>query len=224
MDGGAPESEMAERTLESKIELEVRRILAAEELQVRKAISNDLREFSGLLQAQFRTLTWGLGVLFLAGGGIVTFLFGKSYAASQERIVREVDQKVIEYRIVESYRKILEDQINTIVQGEEVAAQIDAAVRYAASLQIQTGVAEIVGEKVAEELKDLKTEELDTLLKDALELNKMEIAGISSEIGDLRGRLKSWEEVGEMRHEILREELRKWSLATRDLLARSSQD
>ncbi len=85
------------------------------ELQVRRLISEEVEQYRTFLQSQFKYLTWGIGVLLAAGALIFTYLFGKSIDESKEQLISTIDAKVVEYRLVQSFKNSLEEHIKIAV-------------------------------------------------------------------------------------------------------------
>ena len=115
------------------VETEVRRVLSQGELEVRKNIADEIASYRNFLQSQFRTITWGVGILFAVAGIVFVFLFGKSYESANSQIVQEVDSKVIEYRIVEAYKERLEAQVSIILESDKTKSSIEQSVENSVS-------------------------------------------------------------------------------------------
>ena len=138
------------------------------ELEVRRVLSEEMQQHRDFLQTQFKNITWGVGVVFIVAVSAFFFLFGRSLEKTEEKIIREVDQKVIEYRIVEAYKKRLEAQINTFVEGEVFTQRIDSKVSKIAETQVNDNISDELNKIVTRELKILSGKDFDTILSKAI--------------------------------------------------------
>ena len=116
-------------------------------------------------QNQFRTLTWGIGVLFVVAGTIFIFLFGKSFDSAKDQIIQEVDSKVIEYRIVQTYKSRLEDQVQLIIDSGFTQSKIENNVKNSVSEFVEKNIGEIIEEKVSAQLGDIEKESFQKILQ-----------------------------------------------------------
>ena len=153
-----------DKEMKELVELEVRRLLSEGELEIRKNIAEEISGHRAFLQGQFKTITWGIGILFAAAGAIFIFLFGKSYESSREQLIQEVDSKVIEYRIVDLYKDRLEAQVELIVDGEETRSKIEENIKNAVSVYVTENVDSIVEERVTDKLGELDAETIHETL------------------------------------------------------------
>jgi hypothetical protein len=85
------------------------------ELAVRRAISEEVGKHREFLQNQFKFMTWGIGIIFIAGAIVFNFVVGQSIKDSEEKLTREVDSKVVEYRIVDKFKEKLNEHIQIAV-------------------------------------------------------------------------------------------------------------
>lgn len=85
------------------------------ELAVRRAISEEVGKHREFLQSQFKFMTWGIGTIFVAGAIVFNFVIGQSIKDSEEKLTREVDSKVVEYRIVDKFKDKLNEHIQIAV-------------------------------------------------------------------------------------------------------------
>lgn len=115
-----------------KLELEVRRILASEVEGYRK-----------YLQSQFRTLTWGVGTLFTVGAILLYFFLGNKFDDSKEQLISTVDSKMIDYRIVEAFRRRLNEVIEITLNNKETMKVIDEKVDESAKAAIDRKIYEV---------------------------------------------------------------------------------
>ena len=107
------------------------------ELEVRRILSSEAEGYRIFLQSQFRYLIWGIGILFLAGAAIFAYFFGDSIEKSKEQLISTIDARVIDYRIVESFKKRLKESIdiavNNAVDHKETRKNIDNKVEESAN-------------------------------------------------------------------------------------------
>ena len=115
-----------------KLELEVRRILASE-----------VEGYRSHLQSQFRTLTWGVGILFTIGAILLYFFLGDKLDESKAQLVRTVDSKMIDYRIVDSFKNRLEEVIQITLRNEDTRNIIDAKIDESAKAAIDRKIDEV---------------------------------------------------------------------------------
>ncbi|EOY4907151.1 hypothetical protein ACP54H_000296 [Vibrio alginolyticus] len=130
------------------------------ELQVRRVLSAEVVEHRKFLQDQFKHLTWGIGVLLAFGAVVFAFLFGKSISDTKEQLITTIDAKVIEYRIVESFKKTLKEQIDInvsdAVESEETIKTIDQLVGSITNKYVKD-----VSEQIEIQLKELVRNEVE---------------------------------------------------------------
>ena len=96
----------------NQIELEVRRVLAAEEVKLRTILTDEATSYREFLQRQFNQVTIGITALAAVGAGLFVWFFSDSVSKTQEQLEATVDAKIIDYRIVESFRA----RVDEIVQ------------------------------------------------------------------------------------------------------------
>ena len=90
------------------------------ELHVRRILAQEAGEYREFLQRQFRLITWSIGVLLVVGGAIFTYFLGDSVKSANETLIKEVDEKVVEYAIVDEYKKDLKS-----VLAKELKEELD---------------------------------------------------------------------------------------------------
>lgn len=115
-----------------KLELEVRRILASE-----------VEGYRNHLQFQFRTLTWGVGIILTIGAILLYFFLGSEFKESKEQLVRTVDSKMIDYRIVETFTSRLEEVIDITLSNERTRKIVDGKVDESAKAAIDRKLSEV---------------------------------------------------------------------------------
>jgi hypothetical protein len=150
-----------------KIELAVARALSKQEnallqqgLALRSQITEELGGTREYLQVLFKYATWAASVLFLAGGLAFSFLFADSMSAIRQDIASQVTQKMIDYRIMESYKERLGDQLDLALAEPEVVDRIELAVREEVDSQLAKKLDSIIEEKFA----DMESAELKEIL------------------------------------------------------------
>ncbi len=138
------------------------------ELEVRRILASEVEGHRTFLQSQFRNLTWGVGILFTVGAIIFTFLLGKSIAESKATLVSTIDTKVVDYRIVESFKNRLEEFINIAVEKAviddktklKIATEIDSTTKEAVA-KVEADVEDKLIKTVTNQVS--KTTNLNTL-------------------------------------------------------------
>jgi hypothetical protein len=128
-----------------------------------------------------------LRVLLLVASGLMIYYFGKTKEDIDSTMRREIDQKLIDYQVVEGYKQRLQEIIRIYVNSSEVKSSIDEAVKSAAGQHVRTSVEEVLREKVAEEIKKTKASDVEDILKRAL----TEIGGIEARIATLQKQLEA---------------------------------
>jgi hypothetical protein len=128
------------------------------ELEVRRILASEVEGHRTFLQAQFRNLTWAIGILFTVGAIIFTFLFGKSIDESKDQLISTIDAKVVDYRIVESFKKKLEEYINIAVDK--------AVVDDATKKKIDTQISESTKSAVAKVETDIEDKLISTVTQE----------------------------------------------------------
>lgn len=108
--------------------------------------------------------------------------FGKSRADLEAAMQREIEQKVIEYKIVDAYKRKLQEYIDIYAQSEGVKQAIDKAVKTAAEQNVRNTVEGILRKRVAEEIKKTQTADVEALPQRAL----TDLGGIENRIAALR--------------------------------------
>ena len=157
---------------EEKLELFVRRFLSKEELEVRRFIADELTKHREYLQAQFRNITIGVGTLFTLGGLIFAFLVGQNFESAERQIIQQVDQKVIEYRILDNYKKRLSEQLKIIAQSDQISSIINEAVRNSVNDQLDEKVVSLVSQQIEKQLSSIQDESLEDLIARIINNNK----------------------------------------------------
>lgn len=137
------------------------------ELKVRRILASEVEQHRNFLQTQFKYLTWTIGVLLTAGAIIFSYLFGKSIDESKEQLVSTIDSKVVDYRIVESFKDRLEEfigiAVNNAVDAESTKQKVDELVNQKATkyvLEAEEGI----DRKITALVEDVvaKVEKFDT--------------------------------------------------------------
>ncbi len=117
---------------QEKLELEVRRVLASE-----------VEGYRNHLQSQFRILTWGIGIILTIGALLLYFFLGNTFKDSKEQLIRNIDSKMIDYRIVENFKKRLEGVIEVTLDNENSKKIIDSKVDKSAKEAIDRKILEV---------------------------------------------------------------------------------
>lgn len=111
------------------------------ELEIRRVLAQEVEQHRSFLQANFKMVTWGVGVLFVAGSVIFGFLLGKSFNDSQETLISTIDAKVLDYRIVESFQKrldtLIDSSVTKAIEAEDTKNAISAQVQVSTNATIE---------------------------------------------------------------------------------------
>ena len=151
--------------LKKDIELEVRRVLATQEVERRQSIIAELNSHRNYLQSQIKWLGGIVTAIFLIIIGAVYFFTGRSYDDIKDKIGQEVESKVIEFRIVDVYEQKLNTRFNAIVTGDKITKRITDAVSPVVDKIIKTKVEGIVIKQVHKEVTEIGGEGLKKLLE-----------------------------------------------------------
>ena len=139
------------------------------ELEVRRVLDSESRTFREELQSQFRHIIWGLGLVGAAAAGVFYFLIGNSAREAEARLVREVDQRVMEYKIVDSLRSKLVDLMGLVLEGDNFKEKIDEVVEERSAAVVPQAVADAMSEQLSDELARLSEESVESLVTRAVE-------------------------------------------------------
>lgn len=130
------------------------------ELQVRRILAEEVEQHRNFLQSQFKYLTWGIGVLLASGALIFTFLFGKSIDDSKDQLISTIDSKVVEYRIVQSFKNSLEEHIKIAVmnaaESQDTITKIDDIIGQTTDQYVK-----VVSDRIEKQLRDLIKNEVE---------------------------------------------------------------
>jgi hypothetical protein len=99
--------------------------------------------------------------MFIAASAFLSWFFGKDIS---ERIDREVDQKVVEYKIVESYKKKLNELLLLAVEKGEITKKIDISVQKSADKYLTEEINKKVEVMVVENVNKIKGQDINALL------------------------------------------------------------
>ncbi len=86
------------------------------ELFLRRALSEEVGKYREFLQNQFKFMAWGIGTIFAAGAIVFSYILGKSIKDSEDTLTRQVDSKVIEYRLVQKFKDRLDEHIQIAIE------------------------------------------------------------------------------------------------------------
>lgn len=149
------------------IELEVRRVLATQEIELRKLWSTEATGFREFLQRQFRYITLGVSTLALVGAGLFVWFFSDSVKSAQEQLIVTVDEKIMDYRILESFQKKL-DHLAVIAAGnDQTRKQITKVVEREATDIVNKLANEEIEKQVDRALREVEGLDVDSLLSRA---------------------------------------------------------
>ncbi|MFK7942558.1 MAG: hypothetical protein AB8B85_06560 [Paracoccaceae bacterium] len=149
------------------IELEVRRLLAAEQTELRKQWSEEATGFRDFLQRQFRYITLGVSTFAFVGVGLFVWFFSDSVSRTQQQLEATVDAKIIDYRIVESFKTRVAEIVELAASSEETNALIAARVEQESQGVVRSLAEEVIREQVRKALADVEQLDVGALLQRA---------------------------------------------------------
>lgn len=126
------------------------------ELSVRRILSEEIAEHRQFLQTQFKQLTWAIAVLFLVASGVFVYMLGKSINDSKEQLVREVDGKVVEYRINEDLKKRVNEYVVTSIEKAVSSKETQSIIEHQIGMKAEEGVKAAtsrINDQVSESIK-----------------------------------------------------------------------
>lgn len=100
---------MIDPEIKTTVELEVRRILDKHS----DLILEETKEYRSHTQTQFKNLVWAISVIVLAGLGVFSYIFGKTYSDLEKRAEKQIDNIFTEYKADEKIQNKIEDLINS---------------------------------------------------------------------------------------------------------------
>ena len=142
------------------IELEVRRVLATQEIELRKLWSAEAAGFREFLQRQFRYITIGVSTFALVGSGLFVWFFS-------DNVKHSIDAKIVEYRIVDSLRNKVAEYVQIAAGSDQTRAQITEVVRKEATDIVNQLANEEIKKQVGIELKKVEGLDVDLLIQRA---------------------------------------------------------
>ena len=169
-----------------QVELAVRRILAKEELEVRRAIAEEIQAYRQFVQGVSKWALSFLGLFLVAAGAYFAYFFGETAKGM-------IDDKIVQYRVNETMRQQLAAQVRLATEDTKVTDHI----RQAISAEVLAQVNTIVADKVAEEIMAITSADAASLLSRAVDakaqnierrLEALEYFANSSRISHLRQR------------------------------------
>ena len=171
------------------VEVEVRRVMQSQDQTLTNAISHLSESYNNAaascrehLQRQFRYLTIGVSVVLTTIGGAFVFYTGKNIDESKELRQATIDQKVVEYRIVDNLKHRLDDQVVMAKKNKmgekEVEDLISKKVNETTETVLTSKAADILANtnssidelqaNVRRELEALGTSKIEAVLNDAV--------------------------------------------------------
>ncbi|PSB04560.1 hypothetical protein C7B76_32060 [filamentous cyanobacterium CCP2] len=149
---------------DEKIELGVRRVLSEREVDDRNSIIEELEKHRNYLQSQFRTFTLGLSALAIVGSSLFVFFFSKSFRSLEDDITAQIDTKVIEYKIIESLRSNLEQQLSVVAESDTIKERIKVVADRVLTSQVDSTIVPLITRLIDSQISDLNQANLSSLL------------------------------------------------------------
>jgi hypothetical protein len=157
------------------------------ELQVRRLLADEVNKYREFLEKQFRLTMWVIGIVLTVAVAAFLYYFGKSKDDLRTDLVREIDQKVVEYRIDKNLRDRLEELAKVVADSPTVHDLINASIRSTADKTVPPKVEEFVTASLSEKLKEISSENLQQLIKRATDQT---LGDMNARIYDLDAQLK----------------------------------
>lgn len=157
-----------DQDFKEQVELEVRRITSAQELEMRKLHSEEAREFREFLQKQFRYITFGVTTFAIVGAALFIWFFSDSVEKTREEMRATVDAKLIDYRIVGSLKDRLKDLVELAAKNDTTSEIIESKVLETSQRVVKEIADQLIKDAVATEVNSIEALDLDGLLFRAL--------------------------------------------------------
>lgn len=154
-----------------KIELEIRRVISDRELEVRRSTIEELEKHRNYLQTQFRTFTLGLSALAIAGSALFAFFFSKSFNDLEKDVIAQIDQKVIDYRILETMKIRLNEQIKIVAESESIKDRIRKTADTVLSRQVTSKIGPLINDAIARETNGLDQANVSSIIDKSVRSN-----------------------------------------------------
>jgi hypothetical protein len=147
---------------DTKLELDIRRLLAAE-----------VKEHREFLEKQFRQIMWSIGIVLAVALATFVYFVGKTKQELQEELRTTVSQTMTEYRINHELQarlskmveKAAEDVANSKTVSDSVASQVQTKTKDFVTTELQKVVASVLAKQVT----PLKESDVLTLVNRAAE-------------------------------------------------------
>lgn len=145
------------------IELEVRRLISTEEMQLRNMYGEEAKRYREFLQRQFSQIVLGVSVLAVVGAGLFVWFFSDSVDRIRSSLETSIDRSVIDYRIVDTFRDQASELIRIEIESDSttdlIVAEIQAQSRSVANDLVGDSIDRVIQSRI-EDLTDLDTMEL----------------------------------------------------------------
>lgn len=151
----------------ARIELEVRRILSSEEVKIRQTLSNEAAGYRDFLQKQFKQVTVGITALAAVGVGLFVWFFSDSVSKTQSQLEATIDAKIIDYRIVESFRERVNEIVQIAANSDRTSDIISDQVNEQANIVVNEIADQVIRDAVQSELAKVEGLDVDALLQRA---------------------------------------------------------
>lgn len=139
-------------TAKREIELEVRRLLDQQEDDLRRTMLREVEQHRAYMQTIVRIVAGVSAVLIATAGGTFAYFFGS-------RLSNVVDEKVVEYKIVDQYKLKLDARLDEIVNGDEISTRILGEVRQVANTEIPKRITQEVTSVILQELREVQNDD-----------------------------------------------------------------
>lgn len=141
-----------EKEKTGEVELLVRRILDEQENQIRNSMVQEVTPHREYMQSVTKVVVGVVTALVIFCGLVFAYVFGS-------RLDGIVDDKVVEYKIVDAYRSKLDARFDETIKGEEITEKLSLAVKDVVNKEVLIEVEKIVEESINEEVATLKSDD-----------------------------------------------------------------
>ncbi|WP_416064595.1 phage tail protein [Rhizobium sp. ZK1] len=167
--------------LRKEVEAEVRRILGAEDVGLRRVWAEEAKNYREFLQSQFRWITIGVSSLAAVGVALFVWFFSDSVNQTQTQISRvladakdsmlmTIDSKVIDYRILQDLKSRVESMVEIEIgnQAEKATVEIiEPKITQIATESVDQAASKAINRAVQSELAKIKVLNVDDLIQRA---------------------------------------------------------
>lgn len=165
------------------IELEVRRVLATQEIELRKLWSEEAIGFREFLQRQFRYITFGVSTFALVGAALFVWFFSDSVERTHKQLEATIDAKIIEYRIVESLKEKVDQFVEIAAGSDKTSELIAEEVKKSATVIVNDLAKDQIREQVGLELEKVEGLNVESLIQQYAAIDRDAVVAFANRAG-----------------------------------------